>query len=70
MKRHLNSDGNNIFTVNNDGKFSTASTCDVGNPCPGLGRANKCGGANPVNWIPPLPSWQHFLELKLSNNQE
>jgi hypothetical protein len=26
-------------------------TCDVGNPGPGLGQAQKCGGVKPVNGI-------------------
>jgi len=29
---------------------------DVGNPGPGLGQIQKCGGVKPVNVIPTLPS--------------
>jgi hypothetical protein len=29
-------------------------TYDVGNSCPGLGQAHKCGGVKPVNEIPTL----------------
>ena len=29
---------------------------DVGNPHPGFGRAEKCGGVKPVNGISTLPS--------------
>jgi len=32
-------------------------TCDVGNPGPGLGQAQKCVGGKPVNGIPTIPSY-------------
>ena len=32
-------------------------TYDIGNPGPGLWRAQKCGGVKPVNGIPTPPSW-------------
>ena len=32
------------------------TTCDVGNPGPVLGQAQKCGGGKPVNDIPMQPS--------------
>ena len=33
---------------------------DVGNPSPGLGQAQKCGGFKPVNGKPPLlDNWIH-----------
>jgi hypothetical protein len=31
-------------------------TYDVGNPGPGLGQAQQCGGVKTVNGIPTLPS--------------
>jgi len=31
------------------------STYDVGNPCPGLGNEDTCGGVKPVNGIPIVP---------------
>ena len=30
---------------------------DVGNPGPGLGQTQRCGGVKPVTGIPILPSW-------------
>ena len=29
---------------------------DVGNPCPGMGQAQKCGGVKTDNGIPTFPS--------------
>ena len=29
---------------------------DVGNPCPGMGQAHKCGGVKTDNGIPTFPS--------------
>jgi hypothetical protein len=37
-------------------KKNKPTTYVVGNPGPGLGQAQKCGGVNPVNGIPNLPS--------------
>ena len=31
------------------------TTCDVGNPGPGLGQAQTCGGVKPGNQIQTLP---------------
>jgi hypothetical protein len=31
-------------------------TYEVGNPGPGLGQAQQCGGVKPVTGIPNLPS--------------
>ena len=32
-------------------------TYNIGNQGPGLGQAQKCGGAKPVNGNQPSPSW-------------
>ena len=38
------------------------TTYDFGNPGPGLGQAQECGGVKLVNEIPILPSW--YLDLQ------
>jgi len=57
----------------------------LGNACPGIGQAQKCWGAKPVNGIPtvPHPAWEeknHFFKdsvietngcvLQLKKNQQ
>jgi len=50
----------NIYKANNQLspqiiEHRKSMTYNVGNPGPGLGRAQKCGRGNPVNGIPTLP---------------
>ena len=44
--------GSQSFPVDN-----WSSTYGFGNPNPGLGQAQSCGGVEPVNLIPIIPSW-------------
>jgi hypothetical protein len=36
-------------------EYKKITTYDVGNPGPGLGKGQKCGGVLPINGIPILP---------------
>jgi hypothetical protein len=36
--------------------FVCYPTDDIGNPSPGLGQAQQCGGVKPINGISTLPS--------------
>ena len=56
----MDNNSTNISKTNNDFSFQLVEktkTYDVGNSCPGLGRALKCAGVKPVNSSRTLPSW-------------
>jgi hypothetical protein len=53
-------------------KIDKNTTYDFGNPGPGLGRAQQCGRAKPVNVIPTFPwgslysdCWPHYQPKKM-----
>jgi hypothetical protein len=63
---------NNTININNTNNHpylkslntQKNTTYGVGNPGPGLGQAQKCGGVKPVNVIPFM--YVHFLFFFLS----
>ena len=60
FKHHqANSNSTNINKTNNHLSQITkkTTTCEVGNPGPGLGQAQKSGMVKLVNGIPHIPSW-------------
>jgi hypothetical protein len=50
----INSNNINKTIISHQHKNTTA--CDIGNPGPGLGQAQKCGRVKSVNGIPTLLS--------------
>ena len=54
---NINKTNNHLASELSSLNKKKTTTHDFGNPGPGLGQAQKCGGVKPVNEIPTLSSW-------------